>query len=501
MITFPSEEWTVQEELFTRRAKFTVRPFPNANLRWVLRNLPGDAHMKPQANGTTALELENIPGFHDEEWMPPEDWIKGRAGFFYQMGPPVASATWWDEVAKEAAKRVDEFLGDLKKLKPLVANIVSPGDPPETKLRKLYARAQEIRSLSDQPARTEQDSKRDNLKDNKNAEDVLNHGYAYFNQINLVLVALARAAGFDSAPLLVKSRDTGFFWMELLDEDQLDAMVVWVRAGNKDYFLDPATRYCSFGLLPWPETSTSGIALTLLPPPIGLQSHWLVNTPKPDWSVVRRKAQLQMDAEGGAEGALDISFSGSEALERRLLARNLDTEGRKKNLEEEVKGWIPEAVTVELRATANWEESQQPLHAEFRLKLANYATSTGRRLLFRAGLLEGGKIFQAPTRKLDIYFPEPLEEVDDVTWTQPVGYRLTILPEKVSLESMFGNYSLLVDTVDGVVHANRRLTIAAGYHNTSYYSATRSHFNSVRQGDEAQIILDRMGGPNEVNTK
>jgi hypothetical protein len=35
----------------------------------------------------------------------------------------------------------------------------------------------------------------------KNVEDVLKHDYAYANEVNLVLVALARAAGFDSAPI------------------------------------------------------------------------------------------------------------------------------------------------------------------------------------------------------------------------------------------------------------------------------------------------------------
>src|SRR5262249_36092260 len=151
-----------------------------------------------------------IPAFQTEEFMPPEGTVKSSVTFFYLVGP-LMLRNYWESVAQERTARFSPFIGDPKKLKPLLSGIISPSDPPETQLRKLYARVQKIRYLSYEPAKTEQEVKRESLKANKNVEDVLKHDYAAANEINLVLVALARAAGFVSAPLEVKSRDAGFF--------------------------------------------------------------------------------------------------------------------------------------------------------------------------------------------------------------------------------------------------------------------------------------------------
>src|SRR5207253_3004787 len=82
---------------------------------------------------------------------------------------------------------------------------------------------------------------------------------AFANEINLFFTALARAAGFDASVVLVAGRDRGFFRQNILDPRQLNAMLVAVRVGSQEFFLDPATLHCPFKLLPWEETSTTGI--------------------------------------------------------------------------------------------------------------------------------------------------------------------------------------------------------------------------------------------------
>ena len=42
---------------------------------------------------------------------------------------------------------------------------------------------------------------------------------------------------------------------------ELGADIVWVRAGAQEYYLDPAAIYFPFGILPWYETTTSGVRL------------------------------------------------------------------------------------------------------------------------------------------------------------------------------------------------------------------------------------------------
>jgi hypothetical protein len=469
----------------------------------MLKNVPGSSKPQTQADGTVVLEVENIPAFERESVMPPENWVQSRVVFFYLLGPLMSEYYWQLEGYREA-KALTSFMGDPRKLKQVVAGVVSAGDPPETQLRKLYARVQKIRYLSYERSMTEQEAKRENIKENKNVEDVLKHDYAYANEINLVLVALARAAGFESAPVRVRSRDTDFFVPELPDPGQLTAMVVWVHAGGKDYFLDPATRYCPFDLLPWAEASSTGILVTDVPIPTrpGQANGKFVDlvatpTPASGMAVTGRKATLTIDGEGGVEGTVTVSFAGQEALERRISARNMDQTARKKALEQEVKDWAPAAATVELTSAVNWEETDQPLRATFSIKVPDYAAATGRRMLFRAGFFEGNsKLFQSATRTHDIYFAYPFEEADDITWKLPLGFQLSGLPEKKETPSSFGTYGLMVEKTESGLHSARLFTVNAIYLEKTHYSGIRGYFNAMRIGDESQVVLERTGEPN-----
>ena len=80
---------------------------------------------------------------------------------------------------------------------PLSAAIAGESDP-EKKLHKLYSRRRrpEISALSAE--RTQKEEKKEELKPNENAGDVLDRGYGTHNDIARLFVALARAAGFEA---------------------------------------------------------------------------------------------------------------------------------------------------------------------------------------------------------------------------------------------------------------------------------------------------------------
>jgi transglutaminase-like putative cysteine protease len=91
-----------------------------------------------------------------------------------------------------------------------VSEIVSSTDSQETKLRKIYARCQQIRNLSYESRKTAEEAKRD-LKPNQNVEELYKNGYGYGRDITWLFLALARAAGFDAYPVMVSSRREYFF--------------------------------------------------------------------------------------------------------------------------------------------------------------------------------------------------------------------------------------------------------------------------------------------------
>jgi hypothetical protein len=110
--------------------------------------------------------------------MPPENELKLRVDFIYNDSiPEMDMNKFWVNFGKRQNERVEGFVGKRKAMEQAVAQIVSPSDTPEVKLRKIYARTQQMRNLSYQTVLSEQEEKRDKIKIPSNVEEVLKEGY------------------------------------------------------------------------------------------------------------------------------------------------------------------------------------------------------------------------------------------------------------------------------------------------------------------------------------
>jgi hypothetical protein len=109
-----------------------------------------------------------------------------------------------------------------------------------------------------------------------------------------------------------------------------------VKLNGKDIYFDPGSEFTPFGMLPWSETGTPGLKLDK-------DGGTWVTTPNPDCSAsqIVRKANLKMTSEGSLEGRLTVTFSGLEALWRRVQERHEDEAHHKKFLEDLCKGNRP----------------------------------------------------------------------------------------------------------------------------------------------------------------
>jgi len=491
-ITVPTAHWELQDDLYTRRASYSLLPIPKGQLKWSWR---GALNPRPSIaqDGTVLVELENVPGFEKEEYMPPESVARGHMDLYYIVGYALTLGGYWSQQAKQRTEAIEKFMQKHKAVDRAVAEIVSPSDSPEVKLRKLYARAQQIRSLSYEQARTEKEEQAENLKDNENVEDVLKRGYARANEINLFFASLARAAGFEAEVVEVSARDRMFFNASYPNPAQFTAMVVWVRMGSEDFYLDPATRFCPFKILPWEETGANGIR----PGKAASADNVLVTTPAPASAdaVTRRKASLKLNEDGTVEGDVQVTFTGQEALQQRLQNVLSDAAGRRKGLEEQAKGWLPAGTTVELTNTPDWERTGEPLSAEFRVKIPNFGVSTASRLLLPLAVFQANYKypFQNAKRVHSVYLQYPFQELDDITLIVPDVYQVESLPALRNKSFPFGKYVIARTAQGNTLNVDRRLVVDNFLIPLESYSALRVFFDSVRAGDEEQIVLKTTG--------
>jgi hypothetical protein len=271
-----------------------------------------------------------------------------------------------------------------------------------------------------------------------------------------------------------------------MDAHRLNDNVVMVKLDGKESFYDPGTAFTPFGILPWPETAVQGLRLDKD------GGSWLI-TSIPDSAVTRivRKADLKLTNEGGLEGKATITYSGLEALSRRLELMNQDEVTRKKFLEDQIKESIPTGIEVELTNKPDWDSSAMTLVGEFDLKVSGWVSGAGHRALFPVGLFSGPEkhVFEHAVRVHPIYFSFPSEHLDDVTVELPLDWKVASLPPPHVDAGRVCAYNTKVEEKNGALHLTRELNINTLTLETKYYPALRNFFQTVRSGDEQQIVL------------
>lgn len=408
---YPAAEWQVQQDLFILREHFDFRPTGHGaeiGIRSVA--LPGGTEPHEQRDGSVSMDLTNVPAYHKEEYSLPEQNLEGRVRLFYLVHYFSEEDFWLDEARRQGLE-LQKFLAPSKTIKEEAARLTAGITDEEQQLRKLYDRVQKIRYLSYERHRSEREKKQDDLKPNKNVDEVLTRGYAFANEINFLFIALAREAGFTAYPVRVAARNSALFIPDFPDPDQLNAAVVEVHIGKETLFLDPATLYCPFGLLPWEETSTQGIRLDAKLPKI-------ISTPmsKSQDALVERTARFELDSTGKLQGKIHVIFYGQEALTRKLQAVEQDEAGRTKELEDEAKAWLPRDATVKLESSKGWDTSYTALDTEFEVDVPSFSTKAGQRELFPAGVFEPvwKEALRSSQRENPVYFEHAYRITDDL---------------------------------------------------------------------------------------
>ncbi len=329
------------------------------------------------------------------------------------------------------------------------------------------------------------------MKGGGNAEDVWKRGYGDGDQITLLFLGLARAAGLDASAARISTRDDHFFVKNVMRARDLRTYVVVVKLNGKDVYFDPGAAFTPYGMLPWSETNTPGLKLDKD------GGTWITTSmPESGESQIERKANLKLTQEGSLEGKLTVTYSGLEAASLRVEERNQDETTRKKLLEDQVRYAVPAAIEVELTNKPDWSSSDPKLVAEFDLKVPGWVSGAGRHALLPVGIFGAPEkhMYEHTTRVHPLYFHYMSQKVDDVTIELPLGWKVSNLPKPGDKDAKLLVYTMKVDEKNGTLHIERRLKIELLMLDPKYYPAVRSFYESVRTGDEEQIVLQPMAG-------
>jgi len=489
-IEFSSEyvfdsHWIVSDELFTKSAKFTLKPSALYLLKVHWNELP--PAVKPvQEKRDIHLDVNDIPAFRVEDFMPPEDEMKARVDFTYTRSIEKDPVKFWKEFGKNCESYLDDYINKPKAVDQALAQIVSPNDSAEVKLEKLYARVQQIRNISFEQEKTAQEEKRDKDKWPKNVEELwkLQHGTTV--QLNWLFLALTRAAGIDASDVWVSDRSSYFFDSDTMNVNRLNSDVVLVKLNGKDLYLDPGSPFITFGMLPWSETGVKGYKVDKD------GGSWVITVlPDSSKSRILRKGEFKLTDSGDLEGKVTVTFTGLEASRRRAEERFADDAARKKYLEDDVKEWVATASEVELTSPPDWKGSSASMMAVFSLKLPGWASAAGRRSLLPTGVFCAMEkhLFEHAQRVHPIYFQFPFQREDDVTIELPSGWQIANLPPSQKKDRGRVVYTSDAKDEKGALRLHRTLSLDLMLLNAENYPALQHFFQEVRTLDEQQVLL------------
>jgi hypothetical protein len=493
-----SPDWIIQQPYFVHKAHYSFIPGGDTGtisdsrgqnldrIMWTASGVPNESVVKDTI-GHFSVNLTDIPAIPSEDWMPPLNTLTWRVQFYYTWA--YSGVDFWDSEGKRWAKDSEHFANPSGALKDAVSKIVAPADSDEQKARKIYDAVMKLDNTRFTRRKSEAERKAEKLKAVKDAEDVWKQQSGSDDEITLLYVALARAAGLKAWPMKVADRTRAIFDPRYLSVSQLDDYVAIIELGGKEIYLDPGQKMCPFGLLSWKHSLASGLRLTE-------KGATLATTPATTYNtnVIQRVAQLSVDPAGALTGSVRFIMSGPDALRWRQLTLENDQDEVKKQFNESIQEDFPEGVQGDFDHFVALDDYTANLIAVVNVT-GNIATATGKHV-FLPGLFFESRAkhpFVAQDKRdtpIDVHYPKTVQ--DDVTYRLPPGYSVESAPQAPN--TSWPNHAVLKissKTAADSVEVARTLVYNYTILDAKDYPDLHDFYQKVATADQQQLVLSR----------
>jgi hypothetical protein len=420
------DRYQFQRDIPVQLVKYYFKPFilPSyapANIQMSVRAFHGQFEpFQRDKDGYSSTSMRNVPAFHEEPYMPPEDQVRTWLLVYYTFEKQLPPDAYWPKLGREMFEDYKKQVKVNDDVKKAAATIIGDAATPEQRLERLYdfCRTQIKNVNDDASGLTAAD--RAKLKPNESPADTLKRGQGTGRDIDYLFAALATAAGFDARVARIGDRGDLFFDPSFPDDYQLRSYNIAIKVGNDWRFFDPANTYAPFGMLRWQEEGVQALICDDKQPAF-------VQTPlsEPEKSVEKRSAQMSLSEDGTLEGDVQIEYTGHLAMIKKEENDDDSPEQREQNLRDMVKARMSTAEVSNVKIE-NVTDPSKPFIYRFHVVVPGYAQRTGKRLFLQPGFFEKGvpAMFTASTRRHPLYFHFPWMETDTVTINLPKGFAL-----------------------------------------------------------------------------
>ncbi len=489
-----SPRWYLQGPLYVRKAHFQFIPSDRVlqdghggvlqgHVAYSAYLPPGGSVVYSPAAKYYTIDVENIPAFPDEEFMPPMHNYSFRALFYYTIAR--TADEYWGNEGKYWSKNVDKFI-DAGKLSPVASQIVSPTDTPGQKLQKIYAAVMKLENTSLTREHSGVEDKAQGIKV-KTAADIWEQKRGNRDELTRLFVGLARAAGFKAYVGVVTNRDRNLFVPEYLDMGQLDDDIAIVQIDGKEQFFDPGERYAAFGELHWKHAATQGIRQTDKGTVVFL-------TPSPVYQSTSelRTAYLEIEPNGKVSGTIRIALTGSRALRWREFALRNDEDALKEQFQETVQREMPPGIEVKTDHFLGLTDFDRNLQGVLNVS-GSMGTATAKRVFLPTTFFEATSqpLFALDKRTMPIDLNYPFAMQDTVSIKLPPAFDIESLPKDAEVTFPQNAYYRAKFTREGgMVKSLRVIVLGNVVFRADEYPALKDFYQKVNAKDKEPAVLE-----------
>ncbi|QNH61513.1 DUF3857 domain-containing protein [Hymenobacter sediminicola] len=427
---------------------------------------------------------QNVPAFRDEPFMTSSrDYVSRLdfelAGVQWEGQPYRPVSDSWEKINDDLL--ADENFGaQLKRggflkdqLTPLLAKTTDP--------------AARIAAVHDLVRKSVKYNGRDWYYTSTSLRKAYDQHRGNAADVNLLLIAALREAGFQANPVLLSTRDHGFVnqeFMPLLSRFNYVVAHVALPEG-KEMLLDATEELVPCGMLPTRCLNNVGRLIM----PKSADSRWISLVPQQRLTEYQQ-IQLTLDDKGGYTGKIHSEHGGYAGLAQRDRLRE---KGEKKYVEEMLQG--REGWNVSKYQFAQRDALDKPLAFDYEVNVAGSDAQAG--MLYLRPLQHFGNSknpFVHENRQFPVDFGCLVDETLVMTLTLPAGYEVEELPKPaaVTLPDNGGRFMYQVQPgANGTLQLVSRLSLSRPVYSAESYADLREFYRLVVAKQAEQIVLKK----------
>ena len=424
--------------------------------------------------------MKDIPAFKEEDYMRSYiNYISRIAFELYSISFPGQGVTTylktWNQVGENMAK-ASGFGGQIKKggfIKDELKSIKSKSASKEEEMTNIYEFVKTNMRWNQRNGKYSNGIKKAFKEKSGSAAD-----------INLLLIAALKEAGFNANPIVLSTRQNGMLPISYPSENVLNYVIAGVNLNGKLMLMDATEDEFPLGLLPVRCFNGDAVIVERK------TAKTIKIEPKHKYKSVIQNV-MEVSPDGTMTGTIQTSKTGYAALNFR---RELEVAGGKekfiKQMEDENEG-----MTVNSHEFENLTDIYKPIKEEYDVTIEDKVEVTDKLIYLNPMLYEGltENPFKLEKRAYPVDFAIPSEEIYLLQIKIPEGYIIESMPQKalVTLPEKACVYTYSAVKTGDKITVTSRFKVKKTIYTETEYEFLKEFYNLMIQKHGEQIVLKK----------